>query len=93
MSGVRGFAKSAGGPSVNGRTNVWPSSNVTVAAHKGEIGGPVVARVVADHAGVFSLDLPPGTYMLVQADVAGQPKTVIVRAGEYAHITLRRAVP
>ena len=92
-SGIRGTAKSAGGPSVDGTTNVWPSSNVTVVAHKGEIGGPVEAQVVADHDGRFSMDLPPGTYTLVQADVAGQPKTVTVRAGEYAHITLWQAVP
>jgi multidrug efflux pump subunit AcrA (membrane-fusion protein) len=93
-SGLRGTAKSAGGPATsNGTTNVWPSSAVTVVAHKGGIGGPVVARVVADHAGRFSMDLPPGTYALVQANVAGQPKTVTVRAGEYAHVTLWQAIP
>ena len=93
-SGVRGIAKSAGGPATSdGTTNVWPSSNVTVVAHEGEIGGPVVARVVADHAGRFSIDLPPGTYTLVQADVAGQPKKVTVHAGEYVRITLWQAVP
>ena len=93
-SGVRGIAKSAGGPATSdGTTNVWPSSNVTVVAHKGEVDGPVVARVVADHAGKFSIGLPPGTYTLVQAVVAGQPKTVTVHAGEYVSITLWQAVP
>ena len=92
-SGVRGTAKSAGGPSVDGTTNVWPSSNVTVVAHKGEVDGPVVAQAVADHGGRFTIDLPPGTYTLVQAEVAGQPKTVTVHAGEYVRITLWQAVP
>jgi predicted small lipoprotein YifL len=94
-SGVRGTAKSAGGPATSdGTTNVWPSSNVTVVAHAGGIGGQVVARVVADHAGKFSIDLPSGTYTLVQAAPAGaQPKTVTVRQGEYAHLTLWQAVP
>jgi hypothetical protein len=93
-SGVRGTAKSAGGPATSdGTTNVWPSSNVTVVAHEGGIGGPVVARDVADHAGRFRMDLPPGAYTLVQAEAGGQPKTVIVRPGEYAHITLWQAIP
>lgn len=93
-SGIGGTAKSAGGPvTSDGTTNVWPSSNVTVVAHKGEIGGPVVARVVADHAGKFRIGLPPGTYTLVQVEVAGQPKTVTVYAGEYARITLWQSVP
>ena len=93
-SGVRGIAKSAGGPATSdGTTSVWPSSNVTVVAHKGEVDGPVVARVVADHAGKFSIGLPPGTYTLVQAEVAGQPKTVTVHAGEYVSVTLWQAVP
>ena len=78
---------------VNGKTNVWPSSAVTVVAHKGELGGPVAAPVAADHAGRFSMDLPPGTYTLVQADVAGQPKTVIVHPGEYARVTVWQAIP
>jgi hypothetical protein len=93
-SGVRGIAKSAGGPATSDEaTNVWPSSNVTVVAHEGEIDGPVVARVVADQAGRFSMDLPPGTYTLVQADVAGQPKKVTVHTGEYVRTTLWQAVP
>ena len=92
-SGVRGVAKSAGGPMVDGTTNVWPSSNVTVVAHKGKVDGPIVARAVADHAGKFSIGLPPGTYTLVQAEVASQPKTVTVHAGEYVSITLWQAVP
>jgi len=94
-SGVRGTAKSAGGPATSdGTTNVWPSSDVTVVAHEGEIGGPVVARVTANHAGEFSIDLPPGAYTLVQAAPAGaRPKSVTVRPGEYAHVTLWQAVP
>ena len=92
-SGVRGTAKSAGGPTVDGTTNVWPSSNVTVVAHEGEVDGPVVARAVADHAGKFNIGLPPGTYTLIQAEVAGQPKTVTVHAGQYVRITLWQAVP
>ncbi len=92
-SGVQGTAKTTGGPATpDGTNNVWPSSNVTVVAHEGEIGGPVVARVVADHAGRFRMDLPPGTYTLVAADVASQPKTVTIRPGEYAHITLWQAI-
>ena len=93
VSGVRGTAKSAGGPSVDGTTNVWPSSNVTVVAHKGEVDGPVIGQAVTDHGGRFSIDLPPGTYTLVQSEVAGQPKTVTVHAGEYVRITLWQAVP
>jgi multidrug efflux pump subunit AcrA (membrane-fusion protein) len=92
-SGVRGIAKAAGGPSVDGTTNVWPSSNVTVVAHRGAFDGPVVAQAVADHNGRFRIDLPPGTYTLVQAEVAGQPKTVVVHAGEYVRITLWQAIP
>jgi len=92
-SGVRGTAKSAGGPTLDGTTNVWPSGNVTIVAHQGEIGGPVVGPVVADHSGRFSINLPSGTYTLVQADVAGQPKTVTIRPGEYAHVILWQAVP
>ncbi len=94
-SGVRGTAKSAGGPvmsgEMSGETNVWPSSNVTVVAHKGEFDGPIVARAVADREGRFSMDLPPGTYTLAQ--VMGQPKTVTVHAGEYARVSLWQAVP
>ena len=92
-SGVRGVAKSAGGPSVDGTTNVWPSSNVTVVAHSGAVDGPVVAQAVADHDGRFRIDLPPGTYTLVQAEPASQPKTVTVHAGEYVRITLWQAIP
>jgi multidrug efflux pump subunit AcrA (membrane-fusion protein) len=92
-SGVRGTAKSAGGPAVDGKTNVWPSSNVTVVAHKGELDGPVVAQVVADRSGRFRIALPPGTYTLVQAEVAGEPRTVTVHAGEYVRVTLWQAVP
>ncbi len=50
-------------------------------------------RPFADHGGRFTIDLPPGTYTLVQAEVAGQPKTVTVHAGEYVRITLWQAVP
>jgi hypothetical protein len=92
-SGVRGVAKSAGGPSVDGTTSVWPSSNVTVVAHRGAVDGPVVAQAFADHDGEFRIDLPPGTYTLVQAEVASQPKTVTVHAGEYVRITLWQAIP
>lgn len=92
-SGVRGTAKSAGGPSVDGTTNVWPSSGVTVVAHRGAVDGPVVAEAVADHDGRFRIDLPPGTYTLVQAEAASQPKTVVVHAGEYVRITLWQAIP
>ena len=49
--------------------------------------------VVVDHSGRFSINLPSGTYTLVQADVAGQPKTVTIRPGEYAHVILWQAVP
>ena len=85
---------SAGGPATSdGTTNVWPSSNVTVVAHKGEVDGPVVAQAVADHDGRFRIDLPPGTYTLVQAEVAGRPETITVHAGKYVRITLWQAVP
>ena len=94
-SGVRGTAKFAGGPvmsgEMSGETHVWPSSNVTVVAHKGESEGPIVARAVADRAGRFSMDLPPGTYTLAQ--VMGQPKTVTIHAGEYVRVILWQAVP
>ena len=85
--------QSAGGPTLDGTTNVWPSGNVTIVAHQGEIGGPVVGPVVVDHSGRFSINLPSGIYTLVQADVAGQPKTVTIRPGEYAHVILWQAVP
>jgi hypothetical protein len=92
-SGIRGTAKSGGGPTSDGTTNVWPSSNVTVVAHKGELNGPVVARVVADQDGRFTIDLPPGAYTLVQAEPGGQAKAVTIRAGEFAEVTLWQAVP
>ena len=92
-SGIRGTAKSGGGPTSDGTTNVWPSSNVTVVAHKGELNGPVVAQVVADQAGRFSIKLPPGTSTLVQAEMGGQAKTITIRPGEFAEVTLWQAVP
>ena len=92
-SGIRGTAKSGGGPTSDGTTNVWPSSNVTVVAHKGELNGPVVARVVADQDGRFTIDLPPGAYTLVQAELGGQAKAVTIRPGEFAEVTLWQAVP
>jgi len=93
QSGVRGTAKSAGGPSFDGTTPVWPSSNVTVVAREGGIDGPVVAQTAADHDGRFSIDLAPGTYTLCQAAPASSPETVTVREGEYTHITVWQAVP
>jgi hypothetical protein len=74
-------------------TNVWPNSYVAVYAHKGGVDGPVAARVLADRAGKFRIDLSPGTYTLVQMAPAAQPKTVTVRPGEYVHVTLWESVP
>ncbi len=93
-AGVRGVAMTGGGPvDANNPPHTWPSRNVTVVAHEGEVGGPVVARVVADQAGRFSISLPPGTYTLVQAELGGQAKTITIRPGEFADVTLWQAVP
>ena len=62
--------------------------------HRGGVDGPVVARAVADQAGRFSMDLPPGAYTLAQVMVGmGQPKTVTVHAGEYVRVILWQLVP
>ena len=95
-SGVRGSAKTAGGPAKSdGTAGVSPSGAVSVVAHEGMADGPFVASTLADHAGKFSIDLRPGTYTLVQVTGVGgrQPKTVTVRPGEYTHVTLWQFVP
>lgn len=54
--------------------------------------GELVTTCTADESGVFKVDLPSGTYTLVQVSAEGieigEPVTVAVRAGEYATVTL-----
>jgi hypothetical protein len=89
-SGVQGKVMFSGGPAPGSQ---GPMPGVAVAVHEGDFDGKIVAKVTADSAGAFKLDLPPGTYTL-SADVTGAgPKTVSVEPGKYARITLWDQVP
>jgi len=94
-SGVRGVAMAGGGPAPAGHMpSPWPVRNCGVLVRKGDAQGSIVARTKTDQTGRFSIDLPPGTYTLVQsAPVGATPKTVIVAPGKYVEVTLWQGVP
>jgi hypothetical protein len=93
--GVHGVAMAGGGPLPGDSTpSPWPVRNVAVLVREGDVNGVVVARVKTDQAGKFSVDLPPGTYTLIQSVPGGaEPKTVTVSAGQYVEVTLWQHVP
>ena len=65
-----------------------PQPYVTVAVHRGDIHGAIVARAKADSTGAFAADLAPGTYTLVQVFGGAVPKSVTVVPGQYATVKL-----
>ena len=84
-SGVKGKALIVGGPPPGGPR---PMSGVTVAVHRGKLGGPIVAKRRAAFDGSFTFDLPPGTYTLVEVSDAAVAQTVVVRPGQRATVRL-----
>jgi hypothetical protein len=84
-SGVQGKGMITGGPKAGSR----PDPGVTVAVHRGDLHGAIVAKVKADSSGAFRVDLPPGTYTLVEVSGSAVPRTVTVEPGKYVKVTLR----
>jgi hypothetical protein len=83
-SGVQGKALILGGPV---RTP-QPQVGVTVAVHRNELDGPVVAKTSVGTDGGFKFDLPPGTYTLIEVSDAAVPETVVVEPGWYVDVKL-----
>ena len=83
-SGVRGKAMFAG-PFEAGSQ---PRPGVTVEVHQGDVHGTIVAKTVADPSGAFKVELPPGTYTLIEVSDGAPPKTVTVEPGRYVTVTL-----
>ena len=68
-----------------------PRTGATVEAHAGGPAGTVVATTKTDSAGRFRLDLPAGTYVLVETGTYGMrpaPETVTVEPSTYATVTM-----
>jgi hypothetical protein len=84
-SGARGRALIVGGPAPG---SPRPEPGVWVAVHAGPLAGPIVAKARATSDGSFSFDLSPGTYTLVEVSSAAMPRTVVVKPGQYAPVTL-----
>jgi hypothetical protein len=60
----------------------------TIAVHRGNLRGELIARTEADSTGAFKIDLAPGTYTLVQVFGGAVPKTVTVQPGQYITVKL-----
>ena len=84
-SGVRGKALIVGGVAPGGPR---PMSGVTVAVHRGQLRGPIVAKGQAASDGSFKFELSPGTYTLVEVSDAAVPQTLLVTSGQYARVRL-----
>ena len=84
-SGVLGKALIDGGPPPG---SPRPQGGVTVAAHRGALDGPVVAKTRAAMDGNFRLELPPGTYTLIEVSDAAFPETVRVKPTQFSAVTL-----
>lgn len=87
-SGIRGtFTGTTTGGPFGRRTNHFVVAHQTVTAHMDGRRGPVVATTKSSSKGLFRLDLPPGTYVVV-GELAAEAETVTVRAGAYSSVTL-----
>jgi ABC-type Fe3+-hydroxamate transport system substrate-binding protein len=84
-TGVRGSVVVVG---LLGQTSPQPQPDTGVVAREGDQDGRIVARTNTDSSGVFSFDLPPGTYAVELADSETVFKTVAVRPGDYADVSL-----
>jgi hypothetical protein len=83
--GVQGTALIAGGPAPG---SPRPEPGVTIAVHKGNLQGAIVARTKASPTGAFRISLSPGNYTLVEISDAARPRTVTVKPGKYVTIVL-----
>ncbi len=61
---------------------------MTVAVHEGDLHGRIVATTKADSSGAFKVDLPPGTYTLIEVSDGALPQIVTVEPGKYVTVTL-----
>jgi hypothetical protein len=87
-SGVQGRAMTSGGE-LDAGPNPRPMPNVAIFVHEGDLHGTIVAQTKADSTGAFKIDLPPGTYTLVEGLYAGGvPKTITVKPGAYVRVRL-----
>ena len=84
-SGVTGTAMIEGGPA---DWSPRPEPGVHVVAHKGGRDGRVAASVRVGPNGKFKMDLPPGTYTLVEVPNSLAPRTVTIEPGRYVTVTL-----
>jgi len=84
-SGVQGRAMLEGGPAPG---SPHPEPGISVVVHEGDLHGAVVARIKADPSGAFKVDLPPGTYTLIELSDAAVPQTVTVEPGRYVTVIL-----
>jgi len=84
-SGVQGRAMLGGGryPGI-----VLSEPGITVAVHGGDLHGEIVATTTADSSAAFKVDLPPGTYTLIEVSDGAIPQTVTVEPGKYVTVTL-----
>ena len=65
-----------------------PEPGVHVIAHKGDRNGSVAASVRVGPNGEFKMDLPPGTYTLLEVPSNIAPRTITVERGRYVTVTL-----
>jgi len=84
-SGVKGTAMIEGGPA---GWSPRPEPGVHVIAHKGGRNGRVAASVRVGSNGEFKMDLPPGTYTLLEVPNSLGPRKVTVEPGRYVTVTL-----
>jgi hypothetical protein len=84
------MAMLAGGPAPG---SPRPEPGVAIAVHEGDLRGAIVARTTADSSGAFKVNLPPGTYTLIEVSDAAVSQTVTVEPGKYVSVTLTIDAP